>query len=229
MANKSITIPYENSLGQAHRLTVTFSLQSTINNGLPTESVGNIKKNASQVYYTQNRMVSAQDYNVFPFSKSSNIQKLKAVNKTHAGHSRYIDINDPTGTVQNIDLYGDDGYLYKEYNTSSSTTTISPNNTANNFVETAIPKLLSHWKPTSNHLVSLDLKGSPILYELDVGVVNAPVSSLYQESFKLSTLGLLLYHLNLSVLPGLLFSVVTLILSILDLLLVSTTLTLLIL
>jgi len=144
MANKSITIPYENSLGQAHRLTVTFSLQSTINNGLPTESVGNIKKNASQVYYTQNRMVSAQDYNVFPFSKSSNIQKLKAVNKTHAGHSRYIDINDPTGTVQNIDLYGDDGYLYKEYNTSSSTTTISPNNTANNFVETAIPELLKN-------------------------------------------------------------------------------------
>ena len=47
-------------------------------------------------------------------------------------------------TVQNIDLYGDDGYLYKEYNTSSSTTTISPNNTANNFVETAIPELLKN-------------------------------------------------------------------------------------
>ena len=53
--------------------------QTAVNNGLPTESISNIKKNASQVYYTQNRMVSAQDYNVFPYSKSSNIQKLKAV------------------------------------------------------------------------------------------------------------------------------------------------------
>ena len=144
MASRNVVIPYENKQGQSYNLTVTFSLQSTVNNGLPTESLFNIKKNASQVYYTQNRMVSAQDYNVFPFSRSSNIQKLKAVNKTHAGHSRYIDINDPTGTIQNIELYGDDGYLYKEYNDSSFTTTISPNNTANNFVENTLPELLKN-------------------------------------------------------------------------------------
>jgi len=144
MDRRTVTIPYENKEGKIYNLTVTFSLQSTVNNGLPTETVGNIKRNASQIYYTQNRMVSAQDYNVFPFSKSSNIQKLKAVNKTHAGHSRYIDINDPTGTVQNIELYGDDGYLYKEYSTTSSTTVVSPNNTANNFVVNKLPELLKN-------------------------------------------------------------------------------------
>ena len=70
-------------------------------------------------------MVSAQDYNVFPFSQSANIKKLKAVNKTHAGHSRYIDINDPTGTYQNVDTFANDGALYSEVKDLGKTLHIS--------------------------------------------------------------------------------------------------------
>ena len=98
--NVKVTIPYNNAQGTKFNLTLTFSLQSSINNSLPQETLSAIKQRAPQVYYTQNRMVSSQDYNIFPFSQSTNLLKLKAVNKTHAGHSRYIDINDPTGTYQ---------------------------------------------------------------------------------------------------------------------------------
>jgi len=135
----TITIPYENRTGGAYTLTVTLSLKTPVNNSLPTETITSIKQRAPQTYYTQNRMISSQDYNIFPFAKSSNIQKLSAVNRTHAGHSRYIDINDPTGTLQNIDLYADDGFLYKQNKTTSESTVISGNNTANNVVENILP------------------------------------------------------------------------------------------
>jgi hypothetical protein len=140
----SIVVPYQNKSGTAYTLTVTLGLQIPVNNSLPTETLASIKQNAPQTYYTQNRMISAQDYNIFPFAKSGNIQKLSAVNRTHAGHSRYIDINDPTGTLQNIDLFADDGFIYKMAKTTSMNTVISGNNTANNFVENILPTYLKN-------------------------------------------------------------------------------------
>jgi hypothetical protein len=59
-------------------------------------------------------MVNGEDYNVFPLTRGNEIQKLKALNRTHAGHSRFIDINDPTGTSQNLLVFGDDGALYQD-------------------------------------------------------------------------------------------------------------------
>ena len=177
--NIPVVIPYENRNGQKYNLTVILSLQTSVNNSLPTESLASIKSRAPQTYYTQNRMVNAQDYNVFPFSRSSNIKKLRAVNKTHAGHSRYIDINDPTGTFQNIDLFADDGYLYKQDKTSTQTISVSVNNTANNIVKNVIPTMLKDqnlnnfvydgarqkwlaYKSVSFNLESLDIKWKPL-------------------------------------------------------------------
>ena len=137
--NVTINVPYESKTGSPYILTITLSLQTSVNNSLPTESLASIKQSAPQTYFTQNRMISAQDYNIFPFAKSGNIQKLSAVNRTHAGHSRYIDINDPTGTLQNIDLFADDGFLYKMFKSTSLSTVISGNNTANNIVENTLP------------------------------------------------------------------------------------------
>ena len=121
--NVSITLPYVNKNGKQFALNVTFSLQYSVANSFPAESISAIKERASQVFYTQNRMVSAQDYNVFPASQSNNVKKIKAINKTHAGHSRYIDINDPTGTYHNVDTFADDAYLY--INDSRTTDTVS--------------------------------------------------------------------------------------------------------
>ena len=127
--NIAITIPYEGQDGRTYNLSYTMSLQYDVANSLPPESLNAIKERAPQVYFTQNRMVSAQDYNVFPQSQSTNITKVKAINKTHAGHSRYIDINDPTGTYNNVDSFADDAYVYVDNNTTTEQILVNSNTT----------------------------------------------------------------------------------------------------
>jgi len=140
--NLSVQIPYENADGRSHTLTVRFNLNYAVGNSLPAESAAAIKERAPQTYYTQNRMVSAQDYNVFPQSQSSNITKLKAINKTHAGHSRYIDLNDPTGTYQNVDTFADDAFLYVENKLLTENIIINSNTTALDVLASVIPAKL---------------------------------------------------------------------------------------
>ena len=129
--NQSIVIRYFNELNQPYELTITYSLKYTVGNSAPAESIDDIKQNAPQVYYTQDRMVNGEDYNIFPLIKTNNALKIKATNRTYSGHSRYININDPTGTIQNTNVFADDGIFYSEYATaltefvrSSSTTTV---------------------------------------------------------------------------------------------------------
>jgi hypothetical protein len=136
--NLSISIPYTNTEGRTYALTVRFSLESAVANSLPAETLTAIKERAPQVYYTQNRMVSAQDYNVFPQSQSTNITKLKSINRTHAGHSRYIDLNDPTGTYQNINTYAHDAYLYVDNTVSTENITVNNNTTPLEVVTTVL-------------------------------------------------------------------------------------------
>ena len=138
----NITIPYQDAQGTPQQLTVTFSLQRAISNSLPPESLAAIKQRAPQVYYTQNRMVSAQDYNVFPESQSQNITKIKAINRTHAGHSRYIEQNDPTGTFYNVDTFADDAYLYRELANQTQSVIIDNNTTPLDVVTSILPNRL---------------------------------------------------------------------------------------
>ena len=104
--NKGIAFGYTNKSNQTFDLAMTFSLNYTITNSSARETTDDIKLNSAQSYYTQDRMITAEDYNVFPVTKVSGIQKIKALNKTHAGHSRFLDIQDPTGTVANVNCIG---------------------------------------------------------------------------------------------------------------------------
>ena len=140
--NRTITIPYQNAKGKDHAITIRFGLTNAVNNSLPAESIAAIKERAPQVYYTQNRMVSAQDYNVFPQSQSTNILKVKATNKTHAGHSRYIDLNDPTGTYQNLDTLANDAYLYTDMTRDVENIVINNNTTPLDVATVNIPNKL---------------------------------------------------------------------------------------
>ena len=140
--NKTITIPYENAQGKQYALTVRMSLTGAVKNSLPAESLTAIKERAPQTYYTQNRMVSAQDYNVFPESQSTNITKIKATNKTHAGHSRYIDLNDPTGTFQNVDTFADDAFIYIDELNTAQSITVNSNTTPLEVATSIIPNAL---------------------------------------------------------------------------------------
>lgn len=110
----SLSLPYIGKDNQEYVLTLTYDLEYTVSNSSVSESPESIKTLAPQSYYSQNRMVNNQDYNVFPLSASNQILKLKSTNRTYAGHSRYIDINDPTGFYKDLIVIAQDGALYKD-------------------------------------------------------------------------------------------------------------------
>jgi hypothetical protein len=112
--NISISVPYLSNLGKIETLSITLGLQSSVTNSSLSESNTEIKLKAPATYYTQNRMITAEDYNISPLSVSQDISKIKSINRTSSGISRYFDLNDPTGKYSSINLFGDDGILYKE-------------------------------------------------------------------------------------------------------------------
>ena len=116
----TLTIPYYSNLGQLEQLTITLALQSSVDNSSPSESNDAVKSNAPQTYYTQNRMITGEDYNISPLSTSQEIVKVKAVNRSASGISRYLDLIDPSGKYSKTNLFSDDGILYRdEYETET--------------------------------------------------------------------------------------------------------------
>lgn len=138
---KTFDIPYTGNDGRQYVLTLQAELTQTISNGEPTETNEDIKENAPQVFYTQNRMVNNEDYNTFPLTRGNEIVKLRAINRTHSGHSRYIDVNDPTGVYSSLLINADDGALYKELDESRSVIEQKSGTTTNdilNFIQTQL-------------------------------------------------------------------------------------------
>ena len=124
IASFSFSFAYTNLQDKEYTMTLTYSLEESVSNSSPAESIESIKERAPQVFSTQDRMVNGEDYNVFPLQRSSQAAKVKAVNRTFSGHSRFIDINDPTGTIQNSNVFSDDGLIYKQVNTNLDTLAI---------------------------------------------------------------------------------------------------------
>lgn len=142
MENIQISIPYLDTNGLSQSLTVKFSLQETVSNAAASEDIDQIRKRAPQVYGSQNRMVSGEDYNVYPLS-SNNAVKIKAVNRVYSGHSRFLDINDPTSTYQDVVVMSDDGIIYQQPFDQYSQVPLSSNLTADQYVTNKIQPMLS--------------------------------------------------------------------------------------
>jgi len=114
MTNIEITVPYVSASGKNEVLTITMSLQYTVDNASNSESDLSIKTNAPANYYTQNRMITGEDYNVAPLSTNQEIIKVKSVNRVSSGISRYFDLLDATSKYSSTNLFGNDGIIYKE-------------------------------------------------------------------------------------------------------------------
>ena len=115
MRGVSIRIPYVAKSGKAETITMTFELKSTVDNASVSETSASIKANAPATYYTQNRMVTAEDYQLGPLTISQEIVKAKSVNRISSGISRYFDLRDATGKYSTTNLFGIDGSVYKEF------------------------------------------------------------------------------------------------------------------
>ena len=111
--NIQVSVAYTTTNGAPKTLTMTFSLMDTVSTAAAAETIEQIRQRAPQVYATQSRMVSGEDYNTFPLSSNLAI-KIKAVNRVYSGQSRYIDLNDPTGTYQDLSLFADDGIFFRD-------------------------------------------------------------------------------------------------------------------
>src|SRR6056300_998963 len=114
MRNITVSIPYVGKSGASQTLTITLSLQYTVDNSAASETIESIRTKAPAQYYTQNRMVTGEDYNLAPLGSSQEILKVKAVNRTSSGISRNFDIIDASGKYSSVNVFGDDGYIYRK-------------------------------------------------------------------------------------------------------------------
>ena len=110
----SISVPYTSVVGKEETLNFTFELLYTVDNAVPAESNASIKQNAPATYYTQNRLITGEDYQIGLLNVNQEIVKKKSVNRTTSGISRYFDLLDATGKYSKTNLFGLDGILYRE-------------------------------------------------------------------------------------------------------------------
>ena len=110
----SVAVPYVNKQGTRHVVTIGLALQTSVASASPSEDIETIRTNAPALYYTQNRMITAEDYNLAPLSSSQDIVKIKSINRTSSGISRNYEIVDASGKYSSITVFADDGYIYKK-------------------------------------------------------------------------------------------------------------------
>ena len=142
LINISINIPYQSKSGTTETLTIGLELKYTVDNSSTSESNAEIKANAPATYYTQNRMVTGEDYNVSPLGVSQEIVKVKSVNRTSSGISRYYDLLDATGKYSNTNLYGKDGIIYTQVLTNKETFTFNTRTDIEGVIRNQIEKIL---------------------------------------------------------------------------------------
>jgi hypothetical protein len=114
MQNVVIPISYISRNGNLETITFTCGITQPVTNAQSREPIDAIKQRAPARYYTQNRMVNGEDYNLFPFTAFNSIIKSKALNRASIGTSRYLDLVDNTGKYSSINMFGSDGGLWQE-------------------------------------------------------------------------------------------------------------------
>jgi len=113
---QAVTIPisYISRAGNLETITFTCGITQPVSNSQARESIDGIKQRAPARYYTQNRMVNGEDYNLFPYTQYNSIVKSKALNRASIGTSRYLDLVDNTGKYSSTNSFGSDGGLWEQ-------------------------------------------------------------------------------------------------------------------
>lgn len=136
LSNKKISVTYTGTDGNTYNAVFELQLKENIVNASRSETISEIKESAPRAFASQNRMITADDYNSLLATQSTAIKKIKSINRTHSGHSRYLDIKDPTGAYSNLQLYTTDGVLTRENITKENTSaTRTPSSVFNNFIQ----------------------------------------------------------------------------------------------
>jgi hypothetical protein len=110
----SLPISYTDRNGNLQTITFTCGITQPVTNAQARETIDAIKQRAPARYYTQNRMVNGEDYNIFPFTAYNSIIKSKALNRSSIGTSRYLDLVDNTGKYSSTNTFSSDGALWEQ-------------------------------------------------------------------------------------------------------------------
>jgi hypothetical protein len=113
MQNVVLPISYIDRNGNLQTITFTCGITRPVSNSQARESIAEIKQRAPARYYTQNRMVNGEDYNLFPYTAYNSIIKSKALNRASIGTSRYLDLVDNTGKYSSTNTFSSDGALWE--------------------------------------------------------------------------------------------------------------------
>jgi len=148
----SIKIKYLSKNNKVETITLTFSLQYTIDNASVSETNASIRTNAPATYYTQNRLITAEDYQIGPLAASQEIIKAKSVNRTASGISRYFDLLDATGKYSKTNLFGTDGIVYRDIFNSKERFTFTTQTDVEGIILNTIEPILSGKKVRNYYL-----------------------------------------------------------------------------
>ena len=164
MRNVNIDLPYVTKAGKTERIRLTLSLQSTVSNASTRESLNQIKVKAPQNYYSQNRMINGEDYNTVPYIKYGDILKIKSVNRTSSGISRFLELKDITGKYSSTNIFCEDGYTYKEEDSSSSSFTWTTAADVQSFIANDLGQILKAKESVNLYYYSYNSKLPPETY-----------------------------------------------------------------
>jgi len=134
---QKITVNYIGSDGNQYQAVLGIQLKAPVIGATLAETANSIKENAPRNYSAQGRMITASDYNNVIQTQSQDALKIKSINRTHSGHSRYIHTMDPTGAYTSVNVFNKDGKLYAYENTESISTATneSSNQVYNKYVK----------------------------------------------------------------------------------------------
>lgn len=169
MSGIRVDIPYRNKSGQSHILSLIVSLQYTVNNSAGAESNASIQSKAPQNYYIQNRMVTAEDYNIAPLKLGNNILKVKSVNRVSSGLSKYYDLTDITGKYSKTNIFASDGILYQNSSVQQFEFVFTNRNEIFAAIKQQLGPIVRSSALRSFYLEQYD---NPVLYQSSEPVVN---------------------------------------------------------
>lgn len=156
MRNISIDIQYNNALGVTQTITLTMNLQYTVENSAPSEDIDSIRAKAPAQYYTQNRMVTGEDYNLAPLGSSQEILKVKAINRTSSGISRNFDIVDASGKYSMVNVFADDGLIYRTNTERNFSYTYTNKNIVLNYIRSTIEPVIEDSETYNFYITNFD-------------------------------------------------------------------------
>jgi hypothetical protein len=182
----NISIPYVNSRGVQHTLTVGLALQYTVANSSSAESLDDIRQRAPASYYTQNRMITGEDYNLAPLTSSQDILKVKSINRTSSGISRNFEIIDVSGKYSSVNVFADDGFVYRQESDNILNFKFTNRIDIINFLRREVEPAISSTGLYNFYITKFDrklLNGSNIVWNTLTSETNLSTGNLSQAGF----------------------------------------------